>query len=284
MVPFRSNLAETALAGIFHTRAGAKVVAQVGNLRYQQDRDIRPAFAAFSRGKVCEISRLALRRAQRWTFAFAFLLLTIRVAVAGPSSVLDTWFDAQTNLHTFTAEVIQTRTFKALAQPLVSTGRVWIATPDHFRWEIGSPAQTIALRLPDTLFVIYPKLKRAEKYPLDDKQSGQWKDVLSLLEASFPRSRADMESRYVVQSVTQTNVVWQLALQPKSSLARRLVAEINLCVRTNDFVLAAMEMKFADGSIMRNDFTNAVLNSRLPDDCFDARLDASIKVVEPLKQ
>jgi hypothetical protein len=42
-------------------------------------------------------------------------------------------------------------------------------------------------------------------------------------------------------------------------------------------------MKFADGSSMRNDFTNAVVNPRLPDGCFDARLDPAIQVVEPSK-
>jgi hypothetical protein len=35
---------------------------------------------------------------------------------------------------------------------------------------------------------------------------------------------------------------------------------------------------------MRNDFKNPVLNAPLPEGCFDAKLDAAIKVVEPLKQ
>jgi outer membrane lipoprotein-sorting protein len=205
------------------------------------------------------------------------------VRAAGQSSLLDQWFSAQTNLHTFSADLIQTRTLKVLSQPLVSTGKVWIAVPDHFRWEIGSPPKTIALRQPETLFIIYPKLKRAEKYPLDDKQPGPWREALALLEASFPRSRADLESHFLVLSEAVTNANWQVALQPKSALARRMITEIDISVRTNDFALAATELKFADGSSMRNDFTNALLNPQLPDGCFDAALDPSIKVAEPLK-
>jgi outer membrane lipoprotein-sorting protein len=159
--------------------------------------------------------RVLVAALPRWVFRGSSALLCCLAALAVPAAdqtpLLDSWFAAQTNLHTFTAEVVQTRTLKAQAQPLVSTGQVWIAVPDHFRWEIGSPAQTIALRRPDTLFVIYPRLKRAEKYPLDDQQSGPWKDVLSLLEASFPRSRADLEARFRVLAVTQTNAHWQLA-------------------------------------------------------------------------
>jgi len=198
--------------------------------------------------------------------------------------VLDSWFSAQTNFHTFTAQVIQTRTLQVLSEPLVSTGKVWIAMPDRFRWEIGQPAQTIALRQPDTLFILYPRLKRVEKYPLNDRQPGPWRDALALLDASFPRSRAVMEGQFRVLSITQTNADWQVALQPRSTLARRLMAEIDICVCTNDFSLAATEMKFADGSRMRNDFTNIVVNSVLPEKCFDLKTDPDYTVVEPLRQ
>jgi outer membrane lipoprotein-sorting protein len=217
--------------------------------------------------------------------SFGGLCLSLfTVNAADQSPLLDSWFSAQTNLHTFSADLIQTRTLKVLSQPLVSMGKAWVAVPDRFRWELGSPPQTIALRQVDTLFVIYPKLKRAEKYPLGDKQPGPWRDALALLEASFPRSRADLESHFRILSVTQTNANWQLALQPRSSLARSMMAEIDILVRTNDFALAATELKFADGSTMRNDFTNVVLNPRLPEGCFDAKLDPSIKLVEPLKR
>ena len=216
--------------------------------------------------------------------ALLLLVAVLTAHAAEQSLVLDTWFSAQTNLHSFTADVIQTRTLKVLSQPLVSTGKVWVVIPNRFRWEIGQPAQTIALRQPDTLFLIYPRLKRAEKYPLNDNQPGPWRDALALLEASFPRSRADLESHFRVLSVTQTNANWELTLQPKSPLARQMMAEIGITVRTNDFSLAATEMKFADGSRMRNDFTNIVLNPVLGEEIFDAKLDPGITVVEPLRQ
>jgi outer membrane lipoprotein-sorting protein len=212
------------------------------------------------------------------------LVAVLSARAAAPSPLLDTWFSAQTNLHSFTADVIQTRTLKVLSQPLLSTGKVWVVIPNRFRWEIGQPAQTIALRQPDTLFLIYPRLKRAEKYPLNDNPPGPWRDALALLEASFPSSRADLESHFRVLSVTQTNANLELMLQPKNALARQMVAEIGITVRTNDFSLAATEMKFADGSRMRNDFTNVVLNPVLGEEIFDAKLDSAVTVVEPLRQ
>ncbi len=198
-------------------------------------------------------------------------------------ALLDNWLSAQTNLHTWSAELIQTRTFKALTHPLVSTGRVWVAIPDRFRWELGQPAQTIALRQPDALHIVYPRLKRAEKYPLGDKQQGPWREALALLEASFPRSRAEMDSRFRVVSATPTNSDWQLALQPKSSMARRMIQEILVCFHTNDFSLTATELRFGDGSTMRNDFFNASRNPPIEPRIFDANLEPDIRVVEPLR-
>jgi outer membrane lipoprotein-sorting protein len=200
------------------------------------------------------------------------------------TGLLDRWLAAQTNFHAWSADAIQTRNLTTLAQPLVSTGRVWVAVPDRFRWELGRPAQTIALRQPKQLLLIYPRLKRVEKYPLDDKQPGPWKEALALLEASFPRSRADLESRFRVVSVTESNSVGQIELQPKSLAARKFMAGIRVSVRTSDFSLAATEMSFSDGSTLRNDFSNVRGDAPLPEGIFDAKVEEGYTVVEPLRQ
>ena len=217
--------------------------------------------------------------------ALAAFCLVAEAALADPgTALLDRWISAQTNLHTWTADSTQTRSLKVLSQPLVSKGKVWVMVPDRFRWELGQPAQTVALRQPDQLLILYPRLKRAEKYPLRGVQSGPWKDALALLEASFPRSRADLESHFRVLSITETNSAMQVTLQPKSATARKFMAEIQVNVSTNGFSPLATELRFSDGSSMRNDFTNVAINPPLGEELFDAKLDPSISVVEPLRQ
>jgi outer membrane lipoprotein-sorting protein len=225
-----------------------------------------------------------VRRLKAQGVTLLFCLAAGLCTASDTSGLLDQWLAAQTNFHTWSADAIQTRCFTTLAQPLVSTGRVWVAVPDHFRWEVGQPPQTIALRQPDQLFLIYPRLKRIEKYPLNDKQPGLWKEALALLEASFPRSRAELESRFRVMSVTLTNSLGQIELQPKSAAARKFMAGIRVSVRTNDFSLAATEMSFSDGSSMRNDFSNVQSNAPLPEGIFDAKVEKGYTVVEPLRQ
>jgi len=199
-----------------------------------------------------------------------------------PQAVFDKWLSAQTNLQTWSADLVQTRSLKILSQPLLSTGRVWVAAPDRFRWELGQPAQTIALRNRDQLLVIYPRLKRAEKYSLGGRL-GPWKDALALMEASFPRDRAALDGPFRLLSAMETNSILQMSLQPKSAAARKLISEVVVGFHTNDFSLAATELKFSDGSSLRNDFSNGAINQPVALELFEAKLGPEFTVVEPLR-
>ena len=228
------------------------------------------------------------RQAGVWCLVFIWCLLPgvwcFRCQAAETNAVLRAWLAAQTNLHTWTADFTQTRTLKTLTQPLVASGRVWFATPNRFRWELGSPTKTIALRNADEMFVIYPRLKRAEKYPLGGSAPGEWRDMLSLLDAGFPRNRADFDSRFHILSVTETNGSWQLVLQPKSTFARKMMNEIRVGLAARTFELRSTELVFVDSSRMRNDFANSVLNPALDENLFDWKPEPDFRVTEPLKK
>jgi outer membrane lipoprotein-sorting protein len=214
-----------------------------------------------------------------WNLGFG-----ISTCAAASPPALQKFLSAQTNLQTWSADLTQIRQLKTLTQPLTSTGHVWFAAPNKFRWEIGSPAQTIAVRGADEMLVIYPRLKRVEKYPLTGEKMGQWKDTLALLEAGFPRSQADLEKQFKVLSVTPSNDVSVVVLQPKSASARRMMPQITLSFAMNDFQLRATELQFGDGSTMRNEFRNSELNPKLDAALFAPKIDADYKVVEPMKQ
>jgi outer membrane lipoprotein-sorting protein len=227
------------------------------------------------------------RRPARAACAFAFLCAVLsgaQPAVAETNSLLVSWLNVQTKVHSWSADLIQTRRLKSLTQPLTATGHVWFEAPNRFHWEIGRPAQTIAVREPDQMLVIYPRLKRAERFPLTGGQTGPWRDVLALLEAGFPRSQADLERQYELVSQTVTNQLCEITLQPKSADARRMIPQLKIDFATNDYSLRATELEFADGSTLRNDFTNIVLNPEVDRALFAPKLEGDYKVVEPFKR
>jgi len=200
------------------------------------------------------------------------------------SPVVMSWLVAQTNVQSWSADFVQTRSLKSLTQPLTATGHVWFAAPNRFRWELGNPVQTIALRATNELLVIYPRLKRVERFPLSGEQMGMWKDALALLETGFPRSASELQAQYNILEQVVQEPICQLLLQPKSISARRMMSQIKIEFDVRSFSLQATQLQFADGSALRNDFTKAVLNPPLEPRQFSPEIPIDYKVVEPLKK
>jgi outer membrane lipoprotein-sorting protein len=215
-----------------------------------------------------------------WTALFC-AEVSVRAAT---NDLLGAWLAAQTNVHTWSADVTQTRFLKSLTQPLTATGHVWFAAPNRFHWQLGNPPTTIAVRQAEQMLVIYPRLKRVERYPLNGDIAGPWKDTFALLEAGFPRSEGELKDRFNVVSQRTTGSIHELVLQPKSPSARRLMPQIRISFGIEDFALRATELQFADGSTLRNEFVNPQLNHAIEPALFDPSLDRSYEIVDPLKR
>jgi len=211
----------------------------------------------------------------------AFLLLVVPCAAQSPGEVLDRWLATQAGLASWTAQFTQTRHLQALTHPLSSPGRVWFQAPDRFRWELGDPAKSIALRDGSDLWMLSPALKRAEQYPLDPAASGPMKDALTLLDSGFPRDGAGFRSRFDLVEMVTTNALWRFRLRPRDAATRRLLPALTLEVRTNDLALAASELQFTDGSRLRNEFHDAERNPEIPGSLFSPGLDESWKIIRP---
>src|SRR5262249_25460992 len=156
------------------------------------------------------------------TFWLAIVFAT-HVSGAELSPALSAWLATQTKIQTWSADFVQTRALKSLAQPLASPGHIWFAAPSQLRWELGSPPQTIALRVGSELLITYPKLKRVEHFPLTGEVTGPWRDALDLLQATFPRSESELRSQYLIVSQTVSNQTCEVVLQPKSVTARQMI-------------------------------------------------------------
>jgi outer membrane lipoprotein-sorting protein len=212
--------------------------------------------------------------------------LVARGATSGTqaSPMVLSWLKAQTQVRSWSADFTQIRTLKSLAQPLTASGHVWFTAPNQFRWELGHPAQTIAVRASQELLVIYPRLKRIERFPLNGQQAGPWRDALGLLEVGFPQSQSELEAQYDILSQDVKDEACELALQPKSAAARRMMPGLKIWFDTRTFALRSTELRFADGSTMRNDFSNPELNPHVDPQLFSPPVPSDFKVVEPLRK
>jgi outer membrane lipoprotein carrier protein len=214
----------------------------------------------------------------------AGLVCALPARAMDTNAVLNAWIASQSNLQTWSADFTQTRKVQTLKEPLRTPGRLVFAAPNRFRWELGQPAQTIAARGSNEMLVIYPRLKQAERYSLEGAGNEPWRDALALMDAGFAQSRADLEARFNVTSIRETNGFYRIALEPKSAKARRFLSEVLLMARTNDFSMAANQMRFADGTTLRNDFENAIANPKVEEGMFAPAIAPDFKIVEPGKR
>ena len=172
------------------------------------------------------------------------------------------WLEHQATVKTWTADVTQTRTLKNLARPLINQGRLVFSQPNKFKWQVGEPAKSIAIRDLDELTIIYPKLLQAEKYPFDSIEKPAMKQALLLLEVGFPNDPQSFLGQYeLVELVEEENVIFKL--KPSNASAKKLLQFINLEVDKNSNTLLATELVFKDGSTMHNLFQRQKFNLAL---------------------
>lgn len=211
------------------------------------------------------------------------LTALLALAARAAADALDDWLAKQAELRTWAAGFTQTRTLPALATPITTPGRVWFAAPDGFRWELGAPAQTIAVRQPERFLVLYPRLRRAEEYAVEAGDGrAPWQQTLALLEAGFPRDRAGLERRFTVTGPPErAGAGWVVTLAPRAAAARRFLTAVRIEFDPARAGPAAMELRFADGARLRNDFTNAIVNVPLPDGLLTPEIPADFQRTTP---
>lgn len=229
--------------------------------------------------------KVSFRAAVRLLMGFmgASVMLADDLRADMGDQILNRWLAAQRDLTSWSSEFVQTRYLKALTQPLSAPGHLWFGAPNRFRWELGSPVQSVALRRDQDLWILSPQLKRAERYSLGELQKGPIKDALALLDTGFPRDGAEFHRGFLLVRLSTTNANYAFHLQPRSTAVKRLLPELTIEVTTNTFSLTATELVFADGSRLRNDFSHSLNNPVLPADLFSPQTNSSWKVSEPMK-
>ncbi len=180
------------------------------------------------------------------------------------------WITRQEDFRAVTANFVQTRSLRALKSPLASEGRLWFKAPSSFRWEIGTPAKTIVLRKGESLFLIQPAKKRAERSAADakpDKPSPM--QAMGMMSFPFARDFADFQKQFETLSITTTGTRCHLEVLPREAQARKFLSALKLDFNTTNGHLMGFEMATRDGSSLRNEFSNVEVNPKIPASVFE---------------
>ncbi len=211
----------------------------------------------------------------------SILLLTLLVpgvsamAEEIPAASLEpikTWIAQQALAHTLSADFVQTRRLRMLRDPVSRPGRFWFRAPGSFRWELGVPPETIALRGKDALFLLTTKTKKFTRQEISARAArGGFRDLPGM---EFPMARdyPDFARRFEVRHVKVDGNLCTANILPLDQQARKYLEKIEIVFDTATGILSAFEIAFRDGSALRNEFSNVRVNREIDPATFDPDL------------
>ena len=198
-----------------------------------------------------------------------FAVLPLSAAETLDLAPLKKWIARQGEARTVQADFTQTRSFKALKDPLASPGRIYFSAPSSFRWEVGDPAKTVVLRKGDTAYLIQPAKKRAQRFSAADLSHPGGTNPLPMMNFPLAKNFEDFERQFEVQAINVDGTRCHAELLPRDVQTQKFVDVLKLDFDTSNGYLLAFEVRTHDGSMMRNDFTNVRFNGKLDARVFD---------------
>ncbi|HVE15959.1 MAG TPA: outer membrane lipoprotein carrier protein LolA [Chthoniobacterales bacterium] len=175
------------------------------------------------------------------------------------------WIARQSEIKTIAADFVQTRSLRTLRSPLTAKGKFWFRAPGDFRWQIGDPPKTIVLSHEQSVYMIQPARKTADRSAANAASAGSF-DMMSFpMAASF----AEFERRFEISSVQASGTLCRIEGLPRDARARRLLSKIILEVEPGSGQLHAFEAITREGSSLRSEFQNVVVNGKLAPGLFD---------------
>lgn len=198
------------------------------------------------------------------------LIVSAIAAHAAPdTTALYAWLKRQPSIRSLDASFSQERTMKSLKQPLVTPGRLMFERPDHMRWELGNPPQTIALSDGQTLTLVDVAEKTARQMAADSPRARQF----SLIAGRAFQNVEGFEASFEVVEQRVVAGFHQYTLKPKDAKLRADVPWVFLDIEPESNELRVLDFQLSDRSRVRTLFAKIVINPRLSPGMFRADLE-----------
>lgn len=183
--------------------------------------------------------------------------------------VVKKWIAHRSSVTSVSASFVQERHLKALKRPIINTGQLWFKAPRLFRWEVGSPAESIAISKNGTFLMVSPMKNSAERHSDKGLKNSSRSPVSMFFEAGFSNDYNEFIRRFTVTEITRRDGKFLISLKVndrRTSLAlRKIVFEMN----SKTYVTESMEIRFRDTSSIKTKFSDVRENEDLSNDLFE---------------
>lgn len=182
-------------------------------------------------------------------------------AEAQEIDVVGRWLQTNSGVRTLKVTFSQSRKLRSLNLPIQQKGILWLDYErDRFRWETGSPPQTIVVRNGNDLLILRTRAKKVER-----RTYGTGSSVtpgMSALATGFPRSASEFRRKYRVLEIQSQGGKYRVITQPLGSGGRG-VSRFTFLIDARTFRLEGFEISLTDGSSISTSFSRVEPNVRL---------------------
>lgn len=200
----------------------------------------------------------------RFLVLFLALLATARAA----DTPLEAWLKRQVSITSLDAKFTQERKLPALKNPVTTPGRLCFSKPGKLRWQLGDPAETLAISDGTTLTLIDTAAKTARRTAVDSPQAARF----SLLSGQAFETPEKFHQTFEIIESRATAGVFQYTLKAKDRRIRSQISWIFLDIDPEKNELRALEMELQDKSRLRTIFQQPRFNLKLEDSLFSPDL------------
>ena len=191
---------------------------------------------------------------------FPFLSLLLLAAFArADNAPLDAWLRRQISISSLETDFVQERKLPALKNPVSTPGKLSFAKPGRVRWQLGEPAETLAISDGSTLSLIDVAAKTARRTSVDSPQAARF----SLLSGEAFQSPEQFHQAFEIVEHREVAGIHQYTLKSKDRRVRAQIPWIFIDVDPARNELRALEMELKDRSRIRTVFNNPRFNRKL---------------------
>lgn len=163
---------------------------------------------------------------------------------------LTAWSQKQAALPDMAVTFRQTRTIPALKQPASALGCFWRFRDGAFRWELGSPAETVLVHDLKDFRVRETPQGEWKSLEEEDARYRMWARFLSGREVSTE----EMTRHFLIQQREDSPDVTTVTLRPKAPIARRYLRQIDLQISQSNSRLLQLRVIQGDSSTVLMQF------------------------------
>ncbi|MDF1751626.1 MAG: outer membrane lipoprotein carrier protein LolA [Verrucomicrobiales bacterium] len=182
-------------------------------------------------------------------------------AFSNDLGVVERWLQTNAETQSLKVDFVQSRSLKALKNPLVQPGTLWLDyATNQFRWQLGDPAKTIVVSQGEKIAVMRTPLKRIE-YRDPDESSGSSSGFSSLTKG-FPKTLPEFQKRYRILDIATKGNSFEIVTQPLGPESEG-VHRFGFVIDQQRFLLKGLVIELVDGSNITTTFQRVDRNAKI---------------------